>query len=187
MAQRDYKTITDIKQEFEDGLENAPGIQELVYLIPISYILTEALPSAVGTTSASLVTISTNHVLKPAKAAILTTPIYNKSGVIWKLSGEELSKLFETDLTLGVPQVSAAQAGGAVAMKNMRYIALVRRPGQLVGFWQIGSKAMPLKVQDIAGGFGTGPTGEVGFTFTLKAFDVAAIYEYTGELPVPAP
>lgn len=186
MSQKDYKTITDTKFEFEDGLENTAGIQELAYFIPISSIATEAVPVN-GTTASSIVTIPGNHVLKAGKAALIVNPLYGKSGVNSKLSGEELSKVFETDVELFVPQISASLLGGAVALKNMRGIILVRRPGQLTGFWQIGSKGMPAKVQDIPVGFGTGPTGEVGLKLMIKAFDITPFYEYTGELPIPAP
>jgi hypothetical protein len=187
MPLKDYKTITDLKLEFEDGLENPSGIEELAYLVPVSSIATEARPVANGTTAAGIVTIATSHVLKAGKSALRVTPLYSKSGAMFKLSGEELSKVFETDVEFFVPQISAATVGGAVAMKNMRFLIFVRRPGQLTGFWQIGSLGMSAKVQDMPGGFATGPNGEVGIKIVLKAFDFTPMYEYTAELPVPAP
>ncbi len=134
--------------------------------------------------ASAIATIATSHALATGKTPILVNPLYGKSGVAFKLSGEELSKIFENDVELFIPQVSAALLGGAAAIKNMRFIVLVRRPGQLTGFWQIGTVGMPAKVQDIAGGFGTGPTGEVGLKIMLKAFDTVPMYEYTAELPV---
>ena len=179
----DYKAITGLGFGFEDGLENASGIQEQAYLTPVSHIKTEGKPVAVGTTTSSLATIATSHVLATGKSPILVNPLYNKSGVNSKLSGEELSKVFETDVEFFIPQISAALLGGAAAIKNMRFIVLVRRPGQSIGFWQIGTVGMPAKVQDIAVSFGTGPTGEVGLKITLKSFDIVPMYEYTAELP----
>ncbi|MNL26539.1 hypothetical protein D3C87_1480680 [compost metagenome] len=73
-----------------------------------------------------------------------------------------------------------------MAIKNTRFLLLIRRPGQLTGYWQIGCKAMPCKVQDIAGGLGTGPTSEVGIKISLKAFDIVPMYDYQGEMPAPA-
>lgn len=179
----DYKAITGLDFKFEDGLENASGIQELAYIILISHLKTEGKPAAVGTTVSSLATIATSHVLNTGKAPIVIHPLYGKSGAAFKLSGEELSKIFETDVEFFIPQISVALLGGAAAIKNMRALVLVRRPGQLTGFWQIGTSGMPAKVQDIAGGFGTGPTGEVGLKISLKAFDIVPMYEYTAELP----
>jgi len=179
----DYKAITGLNFVFEDGLENASGIQEQAYLIPLSYLKTEGKPTPAGTTASSLATIAASHVLATGKAPILVNPLYNKSGVNSKLSGEELSKVFETDVEFFIPQISAALLGGAAAIKNMRFIVLVRRTGQATGFWQIGTVGMPAKVQDIAGGFGTGSTGEVGLKISLKAFDTVPMYEYTAELP----
>ncbi|KAA8483754.1 hypothetical protein BDE36_1782 [Arcticibacter tournemirensis] len=183
---QDYSNITPLAFEFTDGLENASGIQEQAYLIPLSFIQTEAKPVTNGTTPESLVAITTDHVLKAAKAPIEVQPLFNKSGSTTKLSGEELSKIFETDVELMIPQVTAKLIGGAAAIKNTRFILLIRRIGQTTGFWQIGCKAMPAKVQDIAGGFGVGPTAEVGLKITLKAFDVVPMYDYQGELPAPA-
>lgn len=179
----DYKAITALAFEFQDGLENASGIQEIAYLIPVSHLKTEGKPVAVGTTASSLATISTSHVLATGKAPILVNPLYGKSGAAFKLSGEELSKIFENDVELFIPQISAGLLGGAAAIKNMRFIVLIRRTGQATGFWQVGTVGMPAKVQDIAGGFGTGSTGEVGLKISLKSFDVVPMYEYTAELP----
>ena len=179
----DYKAITGLGFGFEDGLENASGIQEQAYLLAVSNIKTEGKVVTAGTTASALATIATSHILATGKAPILVNPLYNKSGAAFKLSGEELSKIFESDVELFIPQISASLLGGAAAIKNMRFIVLVRRPGQTTGFWQIGTVGMPAKVQDIAGGFGTGPTGEVGLKISLKAFDTVPMYEYTAELP----
>jgi len=179
----DYKALTGLGFGFEDGLENASGIQEQAYLLAVSHVKTEGKVAPAANTASAIATIATPHVLATGKAPILVNPLYGKSGVAFKLSGEELSKVFENDVELFIPQVSAALLGGAAAIKNMRFIVLVRRPGQLTGFWQIGTVGMPSKVQDIAGGFGTGPTGEVGLKISLKAFDTVPMYEYTAELP----
>ena len=58
--------------------------------------------------------------------------------------------------------------GGAAAIKNIHALVLGRRPGQLNGLWQFGNSGMPASVQDIAGGFGNGPSGEVGLKMSLK-------------------
>ncbi|MNL18433.1 hypothetical protein D3C87_1395770 [compost metagenome] len=184
---RDYNSLTDVGFEFQDGLENPSGIQEQALLIRVSDIETEGKPIPEGTTMASLVTIATAHVLKAGKSALLVDLLYPKSGVPFKLSGEELSKIFETDPEIFIPQITANSIGGAVAIKNTRFILLVRRPGQNTGYWQIGCKAMSCKVQDIAGGLGTGPTAEVGYKISLKAFDVSPMYDYQAEIPAPAP
>lgn len=178
-----YETITNLGFKFVDGQENPSGIQEQAYLIPISWLTTEAKP-IIGVTAESVVTIATDHILAATRAAIEVQPLFTKSGDIFKLSGEELSKIFENDVDFFVPQINAAALGSAAAIKNFRFMVLLRRVGQTVGFWQIGSKAMPAKVQDIPGGLGNGPTGEPGYRIQLKAFDIVPMYDYQGELPV---
>lgn len=178
-----YDSITGLGLKFEDGDENASGIQEVAYLIPLSFFQTLSKPGAL-TTAASIATIVANHTLKTGKAPIEVHPLYNKSGSSFKLSGEEMSKLFESDVDFFIPQINAAALGSVTALKNYRFIILHRRVGQTAGFYQIGSKEMSAKVQDIAGGLGTGPTGEVGYRIQLKAFDVVPMYYYAGELPV---
>ena len=64
---RDYKTITDVGFEFVDGLENPSGISEEAWLLRVSDIATEGLPVESGTTSASIVTIVADHILKATK------------------------------------------------------------------------------------------------------------------------
>jgi len=181
---RDYKNITNLGFEFVDGLENPSGIQEKAWLIPISWLQTEGKPVAEGTTAASIATIAVNHTLKSGKSPILVNALNSKSGSNFKLAGEELSKMFEDDSEFFIPQISADTIGGAAAIKNMRFMILMQRPGQLVGFWQVGTSGMSAKVQDIVGGLGTGSTSEVGLKISLKAFDVVPMYNYTGELPV---
>jgi hypothetical protein len=183
---RDYNTITDVGFEFVDGLENPSGLGEEAFLIRVSDLQTEGLPVESGTTSASLVTILADHVLKAGKHAIPVNILFDKSGSEFKSSGEELSKLFETSVTLLCPQVSAEKLGGATAIKNSRFLVMIRRLGQNTGFWQIGTKGSSAKVQDITGGFGTGATAEVGIKIVLKAFSLVPMYDYQGELPTPA-
>ncbi len=182
-----YDSLTNLGFKFQDGLENPSGIQEIAYLIPVSWLATEGRPIDAPVSSSDLVKIMTDHVLLAGKAPIEAHPLFNKSGASFKLSGEELSKIFEKDADLFVPQISAESLGSAAAIKNFRFLALIRRPGQNAGFWQIGCKAMPAKVQDIPGGLGNGPTGEPGYRIQLKAFDIVPMYDYQGELPAPAP
>lgn len=179
---RDYKNVTGLAFDFEEGLENASGIQEQAYLIPLSYLKTEAVPVTEGTTPESLITITGNHVLQTGKAPILCTPMFEKSGSEFDQVGEVGSALFEAPTTFFIPQISAKTIGGAVALKNFRGIVLFRRPGETTGFWQIGTKGMPAKNQKISGGFGTG-TGEVGVKMLVKSTDVTPYYKYDGELP----
>lgn len=178
-----YQNVANLTLQFEDGLDNPSGIQELAYLIAVSAIKTEGVPVP-ATTAASFATIGTSHVLKTGKSPIQVMPLFGKSGSTFKLTGEELSKLFESDVELFIPQINASVLGTAAAIKNTRFIVLVRRPGQETGFWQIGTVGMPAKVQDMPGGFASGPSGEVGIKIQLKAFNVVPMYEYTGELPV---
>lgn len=178
-----YQGITGLGLSFQDGLENPSGLQELGYLVRVSDVKTEGVPVP-GTTASSFATIATSHVLNTGKSPIPVNMLFGKSGSSFKLSGEELSKVFESDVELFIPQISASVLGTAAAIKNTRFIVLVKRPGQLTGFWQIGTVGMSAKVQDIPGGLGSGPTGEVGIKIMLKSFDVVPMYEYTAELPV---
>ncbi|WP_285055149.1 hypothetical protein [Pedobacter ginsengisoli] len=184
---RNYSGIAGLKFEVQDGLENPSGIKEQAYLFWRNSIETEALPSAVGTTAASIVTITTDHILKDGTYGIPCQPMYEKSGLAFKLAGEVGSKIMETDIELFVPQVEADAIGGIVSLKNFRGILFIRRPSQTTGFIQVGSKEMTLKMQDIPGGLGTGPGGEVGYKLTLKAYDFTPWYVYEGDLPEVAP
>jgi hypothetical protein len=182
---RNYSNVTNLGLEYEGGLENASGIQEEAFLIPLSFLQTEAKPVADGTTAESLVTIATSHTLKAGKAPIPCTPMFGKSGEEFKSAGEVGSLLAEGDTVFFVPTISAKSVGSLVVLRNFRGIVLVRRPGQVSGFWQIGSKGMPAKTSAFSGGLGTG-TGEVGIKLTISNTDVTPLYEYTGELPVAA-
>jgi hypothetical protein len=182
---RNYSTVTNIGLAYQDGLANPAGIQEEAWLIPWSYIKTEAKPLPEGTTAESLVTITTSHTLLPGKSPIPCTPMYEKSGAEFKTAGEIGSLMLETTTTFFVPDISAQSIGGLVVLKNFRGLVMVRRPGQATGFWQIGSKGMPAKAQEASGGFGIG-NGEVGVKLILKSTDSTPMYEYTAELPVAA-
>jgi len=182
---RNYSTVTNLGLVYTEGLENPSGIQEEAFLIPLSYLKTEAKPLADGLTAESLVTITTSHTLLPGKSPIPCTPMFEKSGSEFESVGEIGSALMDGKVTFFVPELSAKSLGSIVILKNFRGLVLFRRPGQTTGFWQVGSKGMPAKTQKITGGFGTG-TGEVGHKLELKATDVSAAYEYTGELPVAA-
>lgn len=180
---RNYSTVTGLGLTYTEGLENPSGIQEKAWLIPLSYLKTEGKPLADGATAESLVTIATSHVLLPGKAPIPCTPMFEKSGMDFESVGEIGSALMEGKVSFFVPEISAKSLGSMVILKNFRGFVLFRRPGQVTGFWQVGSEGMPAKAQKITGGFGTG-TGEVGYKLEIKATDTTAAYDYTGELPV---
>jgi len=182
----DYKAIQDIALGFEDGLENASGIQEKAYFIPDSFIETYATPSSNGTTAESLVTIDDDHVLKEGKAPIALDVLFDKSGVSGSFDGEVLSGVFQATLEAFLPQLSAKNLGSAGAIKNFRGIVLFKRT--FGGDWyQIGSPE--IKARPIPGGtFGTGagPTGEPGIRISFQGHSHMPLFVYKGEFPAPA-
>jgi hypothetical protein len=184
-----YDALTDIGFKFVDGAENASGMKEQAYLVPVSWIETEAVPvtTPAPTTAKTIIAITGNHVLKDDKAPIAVQPLYTKSGSTFGLEGEELSKIAGSTIELFIPQINADVIGSVAAIKNYRFIVLFRRVGQTTGFWQIGSGEMPAKVENAEGGTGVGATAEVGVKITLKAYDFTPYYNYQGELPAPAP
>lgn len=184
-----YDSLTDIGFNFVDGAENASGIKEQAYLIPVSWLATEAKPSdtPAPTSVKDIIKIATDHVMKTGKNPISVQPLYKKSGNTFALEGEELSKIAGSTIELFVPQFNADTVGSVAAIKNYRFIVLFRRVGQTVGFFQIGSGEMPAKVENAEGGAGNGPTGEPGVKITLKAYDFTPVYDYQGELPAPVP
>lgn len=182
-----YDNITDLAATFTDGDDNTSGIQELAYFIPHSWIAKYGKPDPAATTAEGLVTISEPHILKPDKFPILIEPMFEKSGSTFAMEGETLSGIFNTGAEFFLPNVNAKLLGSATAIKNYRGIFLVRRIGQDEGFWQIGSHKIASYVRNIEGGFGTGPTGEVGVKFTAGGYGVTPYYYYEAELPAPAP
>lgn len=182
----DYKSIEDIALGFEDGLENASGIQEKAYFIPSSYIQTWGKPAADGTTAESLVTIATDHVLVAGKAPIQLDVLFDKSGVTGSMDGEIMSGVFQATLETFMPQLSAKNLGSAGAIKNFRGIVLFKRT--FGGDWlQIGSEE--ILARPIPGGtFGTGvgPTGEPGIRVNFQGHSHMPLFVYTGEFPAPA-
>lgn len=179
-----YDAITNMAMSFGDGGENPSGIAEIGYFIPLSWLQTIQKPA--GVTAEGLVQITTAHVLKAGKAPIAVTPMFEKSGINWKLAGEQLSKIFDTGAEVFVPNNSAAVLGTAGAIKNYRGIWLFGKADGSGQFWQVGSEALSAKVVDIAGGTGVGPTGEVGSKATIQAYGTMPVYSYEAELPAPA-
>lgn len=182
-----YTSITELGMQFGDGSENPSGIAEKAYFIPLSYFATGGIKKPTApTTAGSLVTISVAHVLAAGKAAIEVTPLFTKSGITWKLVGEELSKIFEQGVDIFIPNNSVKTLGTAQVLKNYRGILLIGKNDGTGHFWQVGSEELSAKVIAADGGTGTGPTGEVGTKFTFQAHSISPIVTYTAGVPVPA-
>lgn len=181
---RDYNNITDLTQQFVDGMENASGLQEVAYFIPISWMATIAKPVEDGTTAASLVEITGPHTMKAGKAPIKIQMLYSKSGAQAEMEGEELSKVFrQGPAEFFLPNINATALGTAAAIKNYRGIVLIKRIGG--GDWfQIGSEELAAQVVSGNVSFGTGPTGEVGIRSGFQAYSAVPFCIYKGELPV---
>lgn len=182
-----YDNITDLKATFGDGSENPSGIDELAYLIPVSWLQSSAKPTPALTTAAGLVTITGNHVLKTGKNPIEVNALFQKSGATSALEGEPLSKIFKSGVELFIPQISADNLGTATAIKNYRFIVLIRRPDQDTGFLQIGSASLAAYVEAMDANLGVGPTGEVGIKITVGSYGKSPYFFYNGELPASAP
>ncbi|MDX3913781.1 MAG: hypothetical protein QHC79_09595 [Pseudosphingobacterium sp.] len=183
---RSYDNITDLKMEFVDGIENTSGIQEVAYFIPLSWMATVAEPAEDGTTAASLVEITANHVMKAGKAPIELQPMFEKSGATGAMEGEILSGVMKQGpADFFLPNLTASSLGTAGALKNYRGIVLFKRIGG-GDFYQFGSKYLSAKVEAVVPNWGTGPTGEVGTKITFGAYGTMPAYIYKGELPVPA-
>lgn len=181
---RDYSNITDAKLAFVDGLDNTSGIAERGYFIPLSWLKTEAVPDEEGTTAASLVEITGDHVMETGKAPIEMQMLYEKSGVDGSLEGEVLSKIFKQGPARAfLPNINATALGSAGMIKNYRGIFLFKRIGG-GHFYQIGSGVISAKVANGGVSFGEGPTGEPGVTVEFEAYSVMPMYIYKGELPV---
>lgn len=173
---------------FGDGAENPSGVAEVGYFIPLVWFAAAGLKTPTeGITAESLIEITANHVLAAGKSPIPVTPLMDKSGVSWQLSGEVLSKIFEAGAEVFVPDNSAKSLGTAAAIKNYRGILLIEKSDGSGHFWQLGSASLTAKVTNIAGGTGQGPNGEVGSRVTFQSFGKVPVYVYKGEVPAPAP
>lgn len=179
-----YDNITDLKQEFVDGNENASGLQEIAYFIPLSWMSKIAKPVTDGTTAASIVEIEGDHEMETGKSPIKIQMLYSKSGAESALEGEELSKVFrQGPAEFFLPNINAGNLGTAAAIKNYRGIVLIKRIGG--GDWyQIGSEELAAQVVDGNVSFGVGPTGEVGIRTMFQAYSHTPFFVYKGELPV---
>lgn len=182
-----YDSVTNLGLSFGDGSDNSSGVAEIGYFIPMSFFANGGIKKPVpSTTAESLVTIATAHVLAAGKAAIPVIPMFEKSGITWKLAGELLSKIFEQGAEVFVPDNSAKSLGTAQALKNMRGILLIGKNDGSGHFWQIGTEAISAKVMDAAGGTGVGPAGEVGTKLTIQSHSTQPVCIYTAGVPVPA-
>lgn len=181
---RSYENITDAKLQFIDGLDNTSGVAEVGYFIPLSWMQTVAAPLADGTTAASLVEITTAHIMNVGKAPIEMQMLFDKSGVDGAMEGEVLSKIFKQGpARCFLPNINATALGTAGMIKNYRGIFLFKRIGG-GDFFQIGSKEISAKVANGGVTFGTGPTGEVGVFVEFEAYSAMPMFVYQGELPV---
>ena len=182
-----YETINNLGITFGDGGENASGVAERAYFIPISWFAANGIKKPVaGVTAESLVRISVAHVLAAGKTPIPMTPLFTKSGLTWKLAGEDLSKIFEQGGEFFMPSNSAGNLGTAQAIKNYRGIVLVEKIDQSGHFWQIGSEAISAKVTAADGGTGVGPGGEVGIKVTFQSYSASPVFSYEAGIPAPA-
>ncbi|MGJ1295540.1 hypothetical protein ACR777_15140 [Sphingobacterium spiritivorum] len=179
-----YDNITDLKQTFVDGQENASGLQEVAYFIPLTWIKTFAKVASAGTTAASIVELVGDHVMETGKSPIKIQMLYSKSGAQAEMEGEELSKVFrQGPAEFFLPNINATNLGTATAIKNYRGIVLIKRIGG--GEWyQIGSEELAAQVSAGTVSFGTGPTGEVGIKTSFQAYSHVPFFVYKGELPV---
>ncbi|RQO65086.1 hypothetical protein DBR40_24760 [Pedobacter sp. KBW01] len=184
----DYGTITDLGLSFGDGNENPSGVAEHGFFIPLSFFVdgTGLKAPTAGTTAASLVEITGDHVLKAGKAPIPITPLFSKSGINWESVGEELSQIFQTGAEAFIPDNSSKSLGTGQAIKNYRGILLIGKNDGSNHFWQLGSQMIAAKVTKIQGGTGVGPTGEVGSKVTFQSHGAAPVYVYKGAVPAPA-
>lgn len=184
-----YDTITNLGMNFGDGNENASGVAEVGYFIPLAWFAasTGLKAPTESTTASSLIEIATDHVLAAGKYPIPVTPMFEKSGVNWELTGETLSKIFQQGAECFVPDNSATSLGSARALKNYRGILLIKKSDGSGNFWQLGSADLACKVVNIAGGTGQGPNGEVGSRLTFQSYGTAPVFIYKGEVPAPAP
>lgn len=183
-----YDTITNIGMNFGDGGENASGVAEVGYFIPLSWFAasTGLKAPTESTTAASLIEIATSHVLAAGKYPIPVTPLFEKSGVNWALTGDVLSKIFEQGATCFVPDNSSTSLGSALALKNYRGILLIKKNDGSGDFWQLGSADISCKVENIAGGTGEGPSGAPGSLVTFKCYGKAPVFIYKGDVPATA-
>jgi len=181
-----YENITDAKLAFVDGEDNTSGIAELAYFIPYSWLATIGAPASPATTAASLVEITSNHIMKAAKAPIEMQPLFDKSGFDGALEGEVLSKIWKQGpARFFLPNLNAAALGTAGMIKNYRGIVLFKRSGG-GDFFQIGSADITAKVANGGVSTGTGPTGEPGVFVEFEAYSTMPLYIYKGEFPVAA-
>lgn len=188
----EYDSLTDLGLSFGDGNDNISGVAEIAFFIPFSWMKTIAKPPVkpvlpAKATAASLVQITTSHVMKPGFAPIRMIPMFDKSGITWKLAGEKLSKIFEQGAELFCPDNSVKSLGTAAVLKTYRGILLVGKIDGSGFYWQVGSELIAATVTDIPGGTGTGPTGEVGSKVIIQSYSAVPVYSYEGEVPPVGP
>jgi hypothetical protein len=167
--------------DYADGTKTNPGINQYIYMAPVSDILTVQKPSGSPTTYAASVTIATAHVMKTGKKFEKIYCIRDKGMIESKGLGGLKMKASETELKIFIPGTEASLKGFYEYIKNRDVIILA--PGRDGQIHQVGTEDLPCSLKDFTWKTGEKAGDDVGAELTFSASGEIA-YTYSAAIPL---
>lgn len=167
--------------DYSDGTKTNPGINQYIYMAPVSDILTIQKPSNAPSNYAGLVTISTAHVMKTGKKFEKIYCIRDKGMLESKGLGGLKMKASETDLKIFIPGTQAELKGFYEYIKNRDIIILA--PGRDGQIHQLGTEDLPCSLKEFNFKTGEKAGDDVGAEITFSASGEIA-YTYSAAIPL---
>lgn len=171
--------LTEI--DYADGAKTNPGINQYIYVAPVSYILTIQKPVSNPTTHAQMVTISTAHVMKTGQKFEKVYCIRNKGEIEAKGVGGIKMRATESELKIFVPGTKAELKGWLENVKNRDLLILV--PGRDGEIHQLGTGDLPASLKEHNWKTGAKPGDDLGLEVTFSA-DGEMPWTYAATIPI---
>jgi|NOAtaT_7_FD_contig_123_35976_length_850_multi_3_in_0_out_0_2 hypothetical protein len=167
--------------DYADGTKTNPGINQYIYMAPVSDILTIQKPASTPTTYAASVTISTAHVMKTGKKFEKIYCIRDKGMLESKGLGGLKMKASESDLKIFIPGTKAELKGFYEFIKNRDLIILA--PGRDGEIHQLGTEDLPCSLKEFSWKTGEKAGDDVGAEITFSASGETP-YTYAAAVPL---
>lgn len=166
--------------EFE-GEDNLPGIAR-AYIVPVSEIDTEAVPTATPSTALEKITIIGSHVLATGKYFVKLYSTLGKGNLKFEAKGSRDFENFEISGTLFYPSTKSEALAFSSAILGQDLIIMLEENSDSDHFLQVGTVKLPARIVSM-GDWGTELNGEKGITLTIGAFHGKSTpYLYTGTI-----
>lgn len=167
--------------DYADGTKTNPGINQYIYMSPVSDILTIQKPVSNASTYAASVTIATAHVMKTGKKFEKVYCIRDKGMLESKGLGGLKMKASETELKIFIPGTKAELKGFFEHIKNRDLIILA--PGRDGEIHQLGTEDLPCSLKEFSWKTGEKAGDDVGAELTFSASGEIA-WTYAAAIPL---